>query len=60
MKFLFCNNFCAKCYFHTFQSLTKQSIQDKNNMREYRSLLVILTKHILTLMPPWLWTFLVQ
>ncbi|HAS8090475.1 TPA: hypothetical protein I7703_01915 [Vibrio vulnificus] len=60
MKFLFCNNFCAKCYFHIFQSLTKQSIQDKNNMREYRSLLVILTKHILTLMPPWFWTFLVQ
>ncbi|EGR0237235.1 TPA: hypothetical protein I7762_09225 [Vibrio vulnificus] len=60
MKFLFCNNFCAKYYFYTFQSLTKQSIQDKNNMREYRSLLVILTKHILTLMPPWLWTFLVQ
>ncbi|EGR1512435.1 hypothetical protein D6089_11185 [Vibrio vulnificus] len=60
MKFLFCNNFCAKCYFHTFQLLTKQSIQDRNNMREYRSLLVILTKHILTLMQPWLWTFLVQ
>ncbi|RZP54834.1 hypothetical protein D8T48_17760 [Vibrio vulnificus] len=60
MKFLFCNNFCAKYYSHTFQSLKKQNIQDKNNMREYRSLLVILTKHILTLMPPWLWTFLVQ
>ncbi|HAS8556862.1 TPA: hypothetical protein I7791_00110 [Vibrio vulnificus] len=57
MKFPFCNNFCAKCYFAIFQSLIKQSIQNKNNWREYRSLLVIFTKCIFTLMSPRLGAF---
>ncbi|BAC97444.1 hypothetical protein [Vibrio vulnificus YJ016] len=52
MKFPFCNNFCAKCYFAIFQSLIKQSIQNKNNWREYRSLLVIFAKRIFTLTSP--------
>lgn len=48
----FCNNFCAKCYFAIFQSLIKQCIQNKNNWREYRSLLVIFAKRIFTLTSP--------